>query len=81
MEYSNSDYFEWEAFIIRNEEFDVEKMIIIKDKYGDPLEMYASMQTTENAGVEISFYVKNVIINLTDQELKFAYDKKHIVGG
>lgn len=41
-----------------------------------PLQVFASMRKCKEAGVLITFYVKNVIVNNTDQRLLIFYSNQ-----
>ena len=40
-----------------------------------PLEVYVKLRKCKEAGVRITFYVKNVIVNNTDQRLVIFYSQ------
>lgn len=59
-----------------NNEFKIEKMFLLKDsenREAPPLEVWASLKKCKEAGVKIIFFVKNVIVNNTNQNLKIFY--------
>ncbi|CDW82625.1 ph domain containing protein [Stylonychia lemnae] len=75
--------FSWLDVAIKNTEFRNEKTFIVKDANNkdSQLEVCAKMSSTRQAGVQITLYVKNVIINNTDQKLLIYYDKKTPAAG
>jgi hypothetical protein len=72
----NNCMYQWAKFSALNSEFKIEKQFIVKDcdnKHPGHLSVFAKMSKCEKAGLLITFYVKNVIINNTDQRLTFYY--------
>lgn len=56
-------------------------MIKDAESTGSNLEICVKMSSTKLAGVQITFFVRNVIINNTDQRLMIYYDKKTPAAG
>ena len=65
-----------------NYEFKIEKKFLIKDSDNQecpPLEVYAKMKKCKEAGVHITFFVKNVIVNNTDKKLFVYYSGQKLL--
>jgi hypothetical protein len=45
------------------------------------LDVYVKMKNAKNSGVQITFFVKNCIINNTNQVIQIYYDKKTPAAG
>jgi len=61
--------FKWGKFTAIKEEFKSEKSFVITDSEDPncgPLTVYAKMQKCKEAGLLITMFVKNVVINNTD---------------
>lgn len=59
-----------------NKEFKEEKSFMIKDsgiKDCPALQVFVKMRRCKEAGVRLTFYVKNIIVNNTDQRMIFYY--------
>ena len=68
--------FQWGEFRAKNSEFRIEKSFMLYDYEKPecpPLQVFVSMRKSKEAGVHLTFYVKNVIVNNTDQRLLIYY--------
>mmetsp|Transcript_43263 Transcript_43263/g.41637 ORF Transcript_43263/g.41637 Transcript_43263/m.41637 type:complete len:470 (+) Transcript_43263:964-2373(+) len=75
--------FGWAEALIKNTEFKkTTKLFQIQDvATSQTLDVYLKMRNAKDSGVLITFFVQNIIINNTDQQLRIYYDKKVAAAG